>query len=189
MPSLRDKSSSTLRRKRLADFIDSAGDTMVKPCQTCEKRGRVCKVHIRSGKCSECLRRGQRCDLRVTQSEWDRLKNERLKIRRKLQDSRRAQDQARAVLTAEHEKEMRLRQQLDLLEEKEAEAIAVEEANIEEQEAEERESAQATVLLEGSHHTGLHLAPSTWNALEGGFDMDDDFWNIDPSELAGITAA
>ena len=86
MPKLQTKSSTT-RRHELAAYIDEAGDIMVKPCSTCSKRGRVCKVHIRSGRCSECLRRGQRCDLRVTQSEWDRLKKERVKLRKSIEEA------------------------------------------------------------------------------------------------------
>lgn len=177
-----DKSSSTQRRQRLAEFIDSEGTTMVKPCQTCTRHGRVCKVHIRSGKCGECLRRGQRCDVKVAESEWKYLKEERLRLRRKLLDAQDAQrrareseDRARRAVNAAFEKEMRIRQQMDLLEDKAAEAIAVEEASIEEQEAEE-----ALAALEPSEAPGFALHPNTWNTMEGGFNLDLDFWSIPP---------
>ena len=52
MPKSQPKSSTT-RRKQLTDFVDSSGDIMVKACSTCVKHGRVYKVHVRSGKCSE----------------------------------------------------------------------------------------------------------------------------------------
>lgn len=87
--------SSTERRKRLAAFIEERGTIMVKPCATCAKHGRVCRVHVRSGKCSECLRRNQRCDIRVSQSEWDRLKQERKRLRDAIKDAYHAQEQAR----------------------------------------------------------------------------------------------
>ncbi|PSK33409.1 hypothetical protein B9Z65_8923 [Elsinoe australis] len=172
------KTSSTVRRQRLADFIESEGTRMVKPCQTCARHGRVCKIHVRSGKCSECLRRGQRCDVKVAESEWKRLKDERIKLRRKLsaaQDAQRqarnAEEQARRALNAAFEKEMRIRQEMDMLEDRAAEAISVEEANIEEQEA-----AEAATLQLDPSCPGFSLSPSTWNALDGGFSLDSEFW-------------
>ena len=81
---------STLRRHRLAEFVELFGDTMVKKCDTCSKHGRVCKVHLRSGKCSECLRRGQRCNVRVTESEFKRLAAEKEKLRADIKESRAA---------------------------------------------------------------------------------------------------
>jgi hypothetical protein len=54
----------------------------------------VCKVYIRSGKCSECLRRGQRCDVRVTELEFKRLAVEKEKLRARIKESRKAQNAA-----------------------------------------------------------------------------------------------
>lgn len=154
---------------------------MVKPCATCAKHGRVCRVHVKSGKCSECLRRNQRCDIRVTQSEWDRLKQERKRLRDAIKDAYAAQEQARkeADLARERQqtafaREMRLRQQLDLLDNKEAEAIAAEVAGIEQQEAEEAE-----LSIQPSDALGFALSPSTWNALDGNFDLSSEFWTLD----------
>jgi hypothetical protein len=67
---------------------------MVKKCSLCDKYSRVYKVHIRSGKCSECLRRGQRCDVKVTQSEFKRLAKEKDKLRRRIQEARDEQEAA-----------------------------------------------------------------------------------------------
>lgn len=153
---------------------------MVKPCKTCAKHGRVCKIHIRSGKCGECLRRGQRCDVKVAESEWEEFKEERARLRRRLANAQRAQrlareaeDRARRAMNAEFEKEMRVRQEMDLLEDRIGEAIAVEEALIEEQEAEERALADLP-----SDCVGFSLSPNTWNAFEGGFNLDSEFWSI-----------
>lgn len=178
MPKIRTE-TSTIRRHKLADFIDSSGEIMVKPCATCKKHKRVCKVHVRSGKCSECLRRGQRCDLQVTQSEWERLKAERVKLRSSIKEAHEAQEKAREELNVAFAREMRLRQQLDLLEKREAEAIAVEEANIEAQESEE-------LLLNASlpPEFGPLLSPETWNAMEGGFHLDDEFWSLNSAAVA-----
>ena len=52
----------------------------------------MCKVYIRSGKCSECLRCGQRCDVRVTKSEFKRLAAEKEKLRVRIKESYKAQN-------------------------------------------------------------------------------------------------
>lgn len=171
--------SSTIRRRRLYDFVESAGEVMVKKCSSCERHGRVCKVHIRSGKCSECLRRGQRCDVKVTQSEFKRLAEEKVRLREKIQESRAAQEEAMRIhekaledLKVARAREERLRQQMDLIDRRAEEAISVEERSIEEQEA-----AEASSLLPEVETVGLSLSlsPSTWGALEG---FGDDFWEI-----------
>lgn len=168
--------SSTVRRRRLIELIENFGDEMVKPCSTCARHGRRCKVHIRSGKCSECLRRNQRCDIRVTKSEFDRLVEEKKKLRCQIKEAFEAQEKAREELRIAHAREMRLRQQMDLLDHRAAEAISVEERGIEEQEAEERGE-----ILESVAEHGFSLSPMTWGALDG---LDDDFW-----ELPGIPEA
>lgn len=174
------KDNSTERRKRLADYIEERGTIMVKPCATCAKHNRVCRVHVRSGKCSECLRRNQRCDIRVSQSEWDRLKQERKQLRNAIKDAYAAQEEARkeADLARERQqtafaREMRLRQQLDLLDKKEDEAVSAEYAGI------EQEAAEAEALEFPADISGFSLSPSTWNAIDGGFDLSSEFWNVD----------
>ena len=94
--------SAALRRKRLADFIDSNGKEMVRPCGACVANKRVCRVHVRSGRCAECVRRGVKCNIRVTESEWDRLKKERDSLLARIEAAREESNKALA-------KEMRLR--------------------------------------------------------------------------------
>ena len=148
---------------------------MVKKCSTCEKHGRVCKVHVRSGKCSECVRRGQRCNVRVTESEFKRLASEKEKLVARIKETReeqkvamRAQEKAMEDLRVAQAREERLRQQMDLLDRRAEEAIAVEEKNLEELEAQELLSVDPS-----TDGPGLALAPSTWSAFEG---LPDDFW-------------
>ena len=50
--------SSTVRRRKLAEYVDFFGNTMVKSCSTYLKYKRECRVYIRSGKYSKCIRRG-----------------------------------------------------------------------------------------------------------------------------------
>ena len=171
--------SSTIRRHRLYEFIESAGEVMVKKCSTCEKHGRICKVHVRSGKCSECLRRGQRCDVKVTQSEFKRLAEEKDRLRKRIQESRDEQEAAMKIhekaledLKIARAREERLRQQIDLIDRRAEEAIAVEERSIEEQEAEEAVELLPEVQTEG---LALNLSPTTWGALEG---FSDEYWEL-----------
>jgi hypothetical protein len=168
--------SSTIRRHRLYEFIESAGEVMVKKCSTCDKHGRICKVHVRSGKCSECLRRGQRCDVRVTQSEFKRLAVEKNKLREGIQKARDEQEAAMKIhekaledLKIARAREERLRQQMDLVDRRAEEAIAVEERGIAEQEA-----AEAVLPEVATDGMSLNLSPSTWSALEG---FPDEFWD------------
>lgn len=184
--------SSTTRRRKLAEFVESFGDNMVKPCSTCKANKRSCKVHIRSGKCSECIRRGQRCDLQVTQSEWERLKKEKSKLRQGIKEAFEAQEQARAAeeraraateraldeQRTAFAREMRLRQQMDLLDSRAAEAISVEENNIRELEGE-------VIELSGpSEGLALNLSPHTWSALD---DLPESFWELSSNFPGGAS--
>jgi len=119
--------------------------------------------------------------VRVTQSEWERLKAEKIKLRREIAEAYEAQERARESLNAAFAKEMRLRQQMDLLDKRAEEAIAVEEAGIARQE--EEELLNTTSIPEGN--LGLSLEPGTWSSLD---DLPLSFWEI-PFGLPGETAA
>ena len=173
-------SESTIRRHKTADFINSFGDEMVKPCDTCVKHKRVCKVHVRSGRCGECYRRGQRCGLQVSSSEWERLKKRKEELRKGIREAyeaqvvaRKAEEQAHEAMSAAFAKEMRLRRQMDLLDDQAEEALAVEDANIRVLESEEQGGADETLLL-NDPPSGPSLAPTTWSAWDG---LPDDFWD------------
>jgi hypothetical protein len=170
---------STVRRHELADFVDLFGKEMVKKCSTCVKHGRVCRVHVRSGKCGACNRLGQRCDVKVTQSEFRRLAEEKLKLKEQIQESRdkqeeafRAHEKALEEMRVARAREERLRQQMDLLDRRADEAIAVEEQSI--RELEQLEQSEE-FDLEGvpSEGLSLQLSPSTWGAFEG---FPVDYW-------------
>ena len=184
MPPLRSESSTT-RRKKLALFIEDFGETeMVRPCSRCRKERIPCRVHVRSGKCAACHNSNSfNCDVRVTESEFDRLRREHLELREKIEAARveavaaqerasRAQEEAGAALS----KEMRLRKQMDRLEGREAEAIAVKDRALEELQA--TELAELDWVLEPnppSDHPELALQPLTWTLYEG---LLDEFWEI-----------
>ena len=58
--------SSTIRQKRLVESVELLGKTMIRKYSLCAKHNHVFKVNDRSGRCSECLRRSQRCEVWVT---------------------------------------------------------------------------------------------------------------------------
>ena len=146
MPVVRTR-TSTERRLKLADFIDTFGDTMVQKCSGCAKNNRVCKVHLRSGKCNHCNRMNLRCDVKVTQSEFRRLTEEKQKLKRQIDEALSAQADALEALRTARAREERLRQQMDLTDQRAAEAIAVESRALEELDAAE---AQETLVPDTS---------------------------------------
>ena len=160
---------------------------MVQKCEACVKNKRVCKVHIRSGKCSECLRRNQRCNVRVTESEFKRLAAEKEKLESRIKESREAQDAAFKLhekaleeLRVHRAREQRLRLQMDLLEKRAEEAIAVESRDLEEVE-------QEGVIEFDESTPAFSMSPSTWGAFEG-FPLD--YWEpLDLSALPSVGTA
>jgi len=177
MPAVRTTSNSTTRRLDLADIIDAFGDTMVRKCSNCAKHNRLCKVHLRSGKCNHCNRRNIDCDVKVTQSEFRRLTEEKQKLRRQIDEALSAQAEALEMLRTARAREERLRKQMDLTDQRAADAIAVESRALEELEA---EKGQETLVPDTSTEgLALQLSPSTWGALD---DVPPGFWEnaLDP---------
>jgi len=164
---------STKRRHRRADRIDSLGDVMPRKCLNCRKANTVCKVHISSGSCGACNRRGNRdCDVKVTEAEWERLLKARRDVEIQLERARSDRQEAQA-------REDRLFLQLKLLNERGAEALAVEEREILALEASENALPEASYPLGGVDP--LALSPLTWSAVAG---LSDDFWNLETPEVS-----
>jgi hypothetical protein len=181
---------STLRRHRLAEITEIFGSVMVQKCSSCVKHKRVCKVHVSTGKCSACYFKNQRCDIRVTQSEFTRLAEEKEKLRRQIKESQEAQDNALKAhekalydLRVARSREERLRQQMDLIDRRADDAIAVEAREIEEM---ERAEGSETITFGEVPEDGfnLHLSPSTWGAFEG---YPLDFWEVPAGTPTGAT--
>ena len=124
----------------------------------------MCRVHVSSGKCGECTQLGQRCDVRVTCSEFTRLISEKEKLQSRIKETQQAQNNALKAsekaledLRVARARKEQLRQQMDLLDQRAEEAISVEERDLAEQEA-----LVGTVSLEGpSDSLDLALLPST----------------------------
>jgi hypothetical protein len=169
--------NSTERRKTLATFIEVHGEIMPRKCNHCVKDQLVCKVHVKSGRCGNCNDRGHNdCNVRVTEAEWRRLKVERSKLLDEIEAAREATSKALA-------KERRLMKQLELLDKRSDDAVALQEAQAQEQEVEE-------FLAEvGSTPPGSELAlqPDTWSAMDG---IPDEHWYplMEPS-LPSVSSA
>ncbi len=131
------KRSSTVERKLLGEFIRQHGKIMPKACSHCNKAGRVCRVHVRSGRCSECNIRNLRgCNIKITESEWSRLHKERSKLLSQIRDARAAsaaalevERSAREATSTARSKEERLEKQLELLDKRAEDAVSVSESN------------------------------------------------------------
>lgn len=165
------KLSSTEYRKRTAKSIEESGTIMPRKCNHCRKNGRVCKVNIRSGRCGACNEHNHRdCDVRISEAEWNRLKSQRSKVLEEIQAAREATSKAL-------EKERRLMKQLELLDKRTDEAVAVQEADASAAEFEE-------LLAAGTESSAdLSLSPFTWSATDG---IPDDFWTAPvPEGLVG----
>lgn len=145
------KRNSTERRLDLAVFIDLYGDVMPVACSNCREAKRVCRVHISSGRCSECNRSNAKdCNIRISADEWEAIRAEKERLQSRLE----------AVELEAQELRQALRRNAD----RAAEAISVEEANIQ-----LLEQQEAAALMPGV----LTMSPFTWSA-ESGFD--DSVW-------------
>ena len=171
--------SSTVRRRKLAEYVNFFGDIIVKSCSTYSKYKREYRVYIRSGKYSKCIRRGQRYDIQVTQSEQEHLKKEKTKLRQGIKKAYKAQEKARADLQVAFARKMRLRQQMDFLDKRVKDAVSIKESALAEADQEVIDFSQPS---EGS---ALNLSPYTWSALD---DLPDGFWDVPVSAVSSRTA-
>lgn len=174
----------TERRERQALLIESEGSEMPSPCSSCigakvaEGKSRPrCVVDVRFGCCSECVRKGySSCDVTVTWTEWERLRNQRRQLKRKLDE---AEERVTEAMTKVH----RLRKQLRVAEEKEDRAISKEFVELQRLAPDAREGSNAPpeFLLEpegsASEIDGVFQLPlAEWSE----FSMlhDDPFWSL-----------
>lgn len=143
-------------------------------CSPCKEAGRVCKVHVRSGRCGACnASNNPRCDIQVTASEFRRLAKERTSLKEKMSLHRAELDSARLALEAAHErysvalaKEGRLLKQIEQNERRADEAISVEERGVAEQEFEEFQAELDLPSFDPfPFDDRLLMSPASWEAL------------------------
>ncbi|KAH9437192.1 hypothetical protein MCOR02_000848 [Pyricularia oryzae] len=58
---VRPVSASSVRRERLAETTVLEGFEVM-PCSSCKARGQSCRMILSNSRCSECVRRGRKCD-------------------------------------------------------------------------------------------------------------------------------
>jgi len=63
MPKSTKDLTSKERKEILSNNIAADGFIMPTRCYHCEQAGAVCKVDLRSGRCAECARHGQACNM------------------------------------------------------------------------------------------------------------------------------
>jgi hypothetical protein len=152
--------TSTARRLNLAAFIDLFGNVMPVACRNCRIAGVVCKVHVRSGRCNECNRHNLKtCNIRISANEWSVIREERERLIARAEANKK---EAAEIAKALRENEDRA-----------AEAISVEEANIA-----VLEQQEATAALSD----GLAMSPFTWSAMDG---LDDGMWTAEVPTYLG----
>ena len=172
------------RRIRQADLIESEGREMPSPCSAC-RNARVpegksrphCIVDVRFGCCSECVRKGySSCDVTVTWTEWERLREQRRRLKRKLEE---AEEKVTEAMTHVH----RLRKQLRVAEEREEKAIAKEFTALQELPSEVSE-VPSDFLLEPEGDPSeiaevFQLPLESWTEIS--LLPDDPFWPVPSS--------
>ncbi|KAF2174784.1 hypothetical protein K469DRAFT_101304 [Zopfia rhizophila CBS 207.26] len=174
--------SSLIRARRLASRIRAAPHHMPTPCSNCSRRGDDCLVNLSSGRCSACNDRNAKCDLVVSQPEWDRIDCDKEKLRRQLE---KAQDEAietrRRLLLADQEaqaRERRLRRELAQIDSKEKEMFDREMASIREVQALEQEEARSRSQGLRTPQPAVSGAASPsfsgfeWNVLHSPYALD-----------------
>ena len=177
----------TERRERQALLIESEGREMPSPCSACRdakvpegKQRPRCVVDVRFGCCSQCVRKGYTgCDVTVTWTEWERLRAQRRKLKRQMDE---AEEQVTEAMARVH----RLRKQLRVAEDREEKAISKEFLALQQLPSEGPGALEAPseCLLEPEGNLeeldGVFQMPiPSWADLS--MIRDDDFWRL-PSE-------
>jgi hypothetical protein len=172
------------RRIRQAVLIESEGREMPSPCSAC-RNARVpegksrprCIVDVRFGCCSECVRKGySSCDVSVTWTEWERLREQRRRLKRKLEE---AEEKVTEAMAHVH----RLRKQLRVAEEREEKAITKEFTALQELPSEVSENPSDFLLEPEGEPSEIaevfQLPLESWTEIS--LLPDDPFWPVPSS--------
>jgi hypothetical protein len=185
-----DRTSFAQNRKErgaLASRIDRTGFEMF-PCSGCDKRNVKCVVSDKenSGRCSECVLRGVKCDVegipvgewRALEMEEDRLEKESEAASRLLAENLRlAQENSARLARLEKQKKFLKSKGKDMLRRGLKTLDELEEAEEKERQAEERSRAAAAAIPTSAVQTqsdpfaGLEvplLPPEVWDGWDFG---------------------
>jgi len=124
---------------------------MPSPCSRCSSRSLSCLIDLSSGRCSECIRSGRKCDLVVSETDWANLRKLKKSVQEQLDEVELRASQLHLELAAIaaqmstlSSRRLRLRKEAGLLSEKEKEMFARELASIEEVERLEAAAAESS---------------------------------------------
>ena len=142
-----------------------------------------CIVGPRSGRCSECIRKGYpKCDVTLSRPEWEKVRDVRERLRKQLTEATEAESSVYEQLARQFSdlakrkaKVARLRKQLALAERRTDDAVAREVLDLEMVELLEEEflpseevvGVEAELVPSGDF---LELPPDFWNDVSGGAD-------------------
>lgn len=145
-------------------------------CRNCRNAGLACRVHVRSGRCGQCNSRNLLdCNIRISEEEWDAIRETKRRLTEEIEKSRLERLRLEELRNSLESNERRLRAEMEENDRRAAEAISVEEQDI--QRLERLEAAEAS-----SSAAGFALSPFTWSVMDG---LPDDAWEADaPSFLA-----
>ena len=198
------KSTSNLswkeRKQRLSNNISADGFTMPTKCYHCATANVSCVMDLRTGRCAECARHGQSCNSQVTRIEYEKIRKSREKIASQLEAAEEEEDELTKKLLEHCSRVRRLRKQLQMKEQKEAQVQELEASSIAEAERLETElfatssepiPADLTTFEPYPMDGRLLLSPEQWSTLEGvpfpvlGFTSDDS--GPGTPQLASVT--
>lgn len=171
--------SSSSKRKALSLETELNGIEMA-PCTQCRnsksRKGeskKRCIVGSRSGRCSECIRKGYvTCDVTVSRAEWERLRDGRDQLRLDLERAEEKEAELLQQLLEHRARTIRLRKQLRQAERRTDAAVAREVEDIEEAERVEEaflDLGESGVEVEERpfFHDILEMAPTDWASIDG----------------------
>ena len=84
----------------------------MRPCRSCSAGAKVCQVGEGSEKCVECIRLGKTCDLAISLTTLKKIYSKRVRLRKEVREMR--------------TKLLRLKRQLEFVEDKEEELATTE---------------------------------------------------------------
>jgi len=191
--SSRGSSSTSSRRLALYRDIISSGRTMPTPCSFCNNGSSRCVVDLRSGRCAECVRRGRKCDLLLTQAEYVRARAARVRIERELLQAEEEQstllaDMARKIEAARL-RVQKLREEARAAEVREKESFGRELEDIEKAEAYERQiEAEGPAPVEFDPSLPEVTKDSSLNSVVGWSESQGTHWGPWLAEFDGVSA-
>jgi hypothetical protein len=168
-----ERSKKLRERLDLARRIELCGIEM-SPCSYCEKQERKCLVAEGSSRCSECARRGQRCDVEgIPASSWVALEREEERL-----DAE--EEKAAATMAESAARLARLRKQKKFLHKRAAEMLRRGLKTLDElDELDKAEEKERKEKEEAERFAEQTAAPSA-------SDMSGDLL-ADPARYSGVT--